>query len=188
LKISIPEEQIIAAMRQPESAALALQWLMDAYQDPLYWHIRHIVLYHEDASDVLQDTFLKVFRSMSSFEARSGLYTWLYRIAQNAALDFLRKKQQQPVNLTAGAHESINQQLRADSWFDGDEAEIQLLQAIEQLPVRQKEVFQLRYFDEMPYSAMAELLGTSEGSLKASYHHAVKKIEQQLVETNQQTQ
>lgn len=174
-------------MRQPESAALALQWLMDAYQESLYWQIRRIVLNHEDASDVLQDTFIKVFRSMSTFEARSGLNTWLYRIAHNAALDFLRKKQQQPVNLETDSGGSISRQLRADSWFDGDEAEILLLQAIEQLPERQKEVFRLRYFDEMPYSAMAELLGTSEGSLKASYHHAVKKIEQQLVDTNQQT-
>ena len=174
-------------MRQPQLAAQALKWLMDAYQESLYWQIRRIVLCHDDANDVLQDTFMKVYRSMGSFEARSSLHTWLYRIAYHSTMDFLRKRQRQPDRSALEAGEAVSQQLQADSWFDGDEAEIQLLTAIERLPERQKEVFRLRYFDEMPYAQMAELLELSEGALKASYHHAVKKIEQELIKTNQQT-
>lgn len=175
-------------MRQPATAAKALKGLMDAYQERLYWQIRRVVLIHEDANDVLQNTFLKVYKNMGQFEGKSGLYTWLYRIAHNSAIDFLNQQKRRTEMLQTNTSEFPYQQLHADPWFDGEEAEIRLHQAVAALPERQQQVFKLRYFDEMPYLQMSKLLGTSEGALKASYHHAVKKVEDQLMHSNNSAQ
>ena len=144
------------------------------YSEQLYWQIRRIVLTHEDANDVLQNTFLKAWNALSSFHGDSKLLTWLSRIAINESLDLLRRnKHRQTVN---DAEPSVYNSLLADPYFDGSETEALLQEAIAQLPDVQRTVFQLRYFDEMKYSDISQLLGTSEGALKASYHIAVKKI------------
>lgn len=151
--------------------------LMNKYQQRLYWQIRRLVTFHEDADDVLQNTFIKVYRGIGQFEGKSALFTWLYRIATNEAISFLQQKAR---NSTASwEDEQLNmvQRLKADEWFDGDEIQIRLQQQIAQLPEKQRIVFNLRYFEEMPYEEMSVLLDTSTGALKASFHHAVKKIE-----------
>ena len=150
--------------------------LMDAYQERLYRHVRRIVHTHADADDALQNTFIKVFRSIDKFRGQSKLYTWLYRIATNEAITVLqqrRKRQTADFDDETG----LENRLTADPHFNGDEAQIILYQAIETLPDKQREVFRLRYFEEMPYAEMSDLLDTSVGALKASYHHAVKKVE-----------
>lgn len=149
--------------------------IVDQYGEALYWKIRSIVLTHDDADDVLQNTFLKAWKNLPTFEGRSRLSTWLYRIAINEALDFLRR-QKATTLASADADLSIANQLMADDYFDGDRSQALLQQAIAMLPDVQRTVFTLRYYDEMKYSEMSELLGTSEGSLKASYHVAVQKV------------
>ncbi len=174
----IVDERILSLLREGGShAESGFRLLMEQYQERLYWQIRRMVLDHEDANDVLQNCLVKVFRSSHTFEGKSKLYTWLYRIATNEAITFLnKKKQRQATPLDAGESPLANR-LRADDHFDGDEAQRKLMSAIETLPDKQRQVFNLRYFDEMSYAEMSELLGTSEGALKASFHHAVKKIE-----------
>ncbi len=151
--------------------------LMSAYKERLYWHIRRMVLVHEDADDVLQNTFVKIYRGVLLFEGKSKLYTWLYRIATNEAITFLQNRKR---HYSTGIDEGDNPlvtRLRADSWFDGDAVQQQLQEAITQLPDKQRTVFNLRYYDEMPYEEMSRVLDTSVGALKASFHHAAKKIE-----------
>ena len=149
--------------------------IVDQYGESLYWKIRSIVLTHDDADDVLQNTFLKAWKNLPTFEGRSKLSTWLYRIAINEALDFLRRQKAMTL-ASADADLTIANQLMADDYFDGDRSQALLQQAIAMLPDVQRTVFTLRYYDEMKYSEMSELLGTSEGSLKASYHVAVQKV------------
>ena len=153
--------------------------LMDAYQERLYWQVRRIVPVHADADDALQNTFLRAFKNLDKFRGESSLYTWLYRIATNEALQIRRKQSRRPdvLNLTdAEAQTELMDRLRADPHFSGTEAQALLHAAVDRLPERQAEVFRLRYYDEMPYREMAELLELSTGALKASYHHAVTKI------------
>jgi RNA polymerase sigma factor (sigma-70 family) len=152
--------------------------LMVRYQEPLYRHVRRMVYDHDDANDVIQNTFIKVFRNVERFEGKSKLYTWLYRIATNEALTFMNTRNRKETD-TIDDPENVHlaNQLRADTFFDGSEIQIKLQQAIAILPDKQRTVFNLRYFEEMPYEQMSEVLGTSVGALKASYHHAVKKVE-----------
>lgn len=150
---------------------------MEKYQQPLYWQVRRLVYDHEDANDVVQNCFIKIFRSIHTFEGKSKLYTWLYRIATNEAITFLNKRKQKFATSIDQDENSLSNRLRADAYFDGDEAQLKLLEAVERLPEKQRIVFNLRYFDEMSYADMSEMLKTSEGALKASFHHAVKKIE-----------
>ena len=149
--------------------------IVDQYSQSLYWKIRSIILTHDDADDVLQNTFLKAWKNLPTFEGRSRLSTWLYRIAINEALDFLRRQKAMTL-ASADADLTIANQLMADNYFDGDRSQALLQQAIAMLPDVQRTVFTLRYYDEMKYSEMSEFLGTSEGSLKASYHVAVQKV------------
>ncbi len=149
--------------------------IVDQYSQSLYWKIRSIVLTHEDADDVLQNTFLKAWKSLPTFQGKAKLSTWLYRIAINESLDFLRH-QKTAVLSSADADLSVANRLLADDYFDGDKSQAVLQEAIATLPDVQRTVFTLRYYDEMKYSEMSEILGTSEGSLKASYHIAVQKI------------
>lgn len=149
--------------------------IVDQYSQSLYWKIRSIVLTHDDADDVLQNTFLKAWKSLPTFQGKAKLSTWLYRIAINESLDFLRRHKMATLS-SADADLSVANRLMADDYFDGDKSQALLQEAIASLPDVQRTVFTLRYYDEMKYSEMSEVLGTSEGALKASYHIAVQKI------------
>jgi RNA polymerase sigma-70 factor (ECF subfamily) len=150
--------------------------LVSDYKERLYWHIRRMVISHDDADDVLQNTFIKVFKNLENFKGESKLYTWLYRIATNESLTFLKKKARRLRINDEQLQQQLTDNLRSDPYFDGDALQIKLQNAINSLPQRQKQVFLLKYYEEMPYSEISTILETSEGSLKASYHHAVKKI------------
>lgn len=167
------EDDIVRQLADPKTQRQAFERVVRQYSEPLYWKIRHIVLVHEDANDVLQNTFIKAWMNLSSFQNKSKLSTWLYRIAVNESLDFLRRQKE---TVSTEDVPTVTARLMADDYFDGDETEAQLQAAIASLPAVQRTVFNLRYYDEMKYSDMSKLLGTSEGALKASYHHAVAKI------------
>lgn len=169
------EYRTVKDLSDPKTQRTAFSVLVRKYSELLYWKIRHIVLDHEDANDILQNTFIKAWNNIEDFQNKSKVSTWLYRIAINEALDFLRK--QKNISLVcANEDSSVANRLIADDYFDGEETQAQLQQAIARLPEVQRIVFNLRYFDEMKYSEMSELLNTSEGALKASYHLAVKKV------------
>ncbi len=171
------DEQIMALLRAAPTFERGFRQLMAQYRERLYWHIRRLVLVHEDADDVLQNTFIKIYRGILQFEGKSKLYTWLYRIATNEALTHLQSKARHAAASLDDAASLAAGRLQADSWFDGDALQVRLQAAIAQLPDKQRQVFQLRYYDEMPYEEMSALLATSVGALKASFHHATKKIE-----------
>ncbi len=169
------DNQIITLIRNPKTTQKGFEAMVNQYSEKLYWQIRRMVLIHEDADDVLQNTFLKAWSSLKTFHGDSKIYTWLSRIAINEALDFLRK-QKNKQTISTDDEIGIANRLMADDYFDGDETEAQLQEAIAQLPEVQKTVFTLRYYEEMKYSDISKIMGTSEGGLKASYHIAVKKI------------
>ena len=170
----IDEKSLYRQLNNPSTKEAAFTQLVREYQEPLYWQIRRMVLSHDDADDVLQNTFIKAWSAIDSFRGESRLQTWLFRIAINESLNFLSKKKQTvSLDQTAG---SMADMLASDSYFDGDEVQQQFQEAICTLPEKQRLVFNLKYFDEMKYEDMSTLLGTSIGALKASYHHAVKKI------------
>ena len=154
--------------------------MLEKYQERLYWAIRRIVSEHNDADDVLQNTMIKVYRNIDRFEEKSSLYTWLYRIATHEALSFIKKKNRVSGMSLDDTAFTVPPDLRADPYFDGDLAQAILAEAVGQLPEKQKCVFELRYYEDMSYREMSETLGTSEGALKASFHHAVKKVEEHL--------
>jgi RNA polymerase sigma-70 factor (ECF subfamily) len=160
------------------------RWLVLKYQDRLYGHIRRMVNEHDDANDVIQNTFIKVFKNIKKFEGNAQLYTWLYRIATNETITFLNKKKRKATTSIDDGDLNMANQLTADSYFDEKKAQSKLEGAIKLLPEKQKLVFNMRYFDEMSYKEISNILETSVGGLKASYHHAVKKIEHFL---NEQT-
>ncbi len=173
-------QQNIAILLADEKLEAAFNLMVKSYSQRLYWHVRRIVYNHEDADDVLQNAFINAWRALPKFRQDSNAYTWLYRIATNEALSHLRK-QKENVRFDDVSY-SISQNLEADTFFEGDEIQLKLQQAIATLPEKQRVVFNLRYFDEMSYADMSEVLETSEGGLKANYHHAVKKIEAYLKE------
>ncbi len=175
--VEISDEKILSLIRKKRSAEKGFRLLVEKYQERLYHHIRKIVMEHNDTHDVLQNCFIKVFKNIDRFEGKSQLYTWLYRIATNEAITFLNKKKRKGAASIDEEESSLANTLKADGYFDGDELQLQLQLALEQLPEKQKIVFNLRYFEEMSYKEMSEILDTSVGGLKASYHHAVKKIE-----------
>jgi RNA polymerase sigma-70 factor (ECF subfamily) len=155
--------------------------LVIKYHERLYYHIRRIVILHEDADDGLQNTFMKVWNNIESFRSESSLYTWLYRISTNEALAILKKKAKIRGTDISDIEDFFNSSSEGNAWFDGDEAELKLRNAILKLPEKQKLVFNMKYFDKMQYKDMSKVLKTSVGALKASYHHAVKKIEDYLL-------
>lgn len=174
------DTEILALLAEEKSFEKGFRQLVKAYQEPLYWHIRRMVHLHDDADDVIQNTFVKVFKHIGAFKGESKLYTWLYRIASNEAISFLNRKKKHYGYSPEEAMTALENSLKADRYFNGDEAQLLLAKAIETLPDRQKLVFTLRYYDELNYEDMAEMLDLSAGSLKASYHHAVKKVENYL--------
>lgn len=171
----LDEAEVIRQLASSEGRQKVFPMIVDQYSQSLYWKIRSIVLTHEDTDDVLQNTFLKAWKSLPTFQGKAKLSTWLYRIAINESLDFLRH-QKTAVLSSADADLSVANRLLADDYFDGDKSQAVLQEAIATLPDVQRTVFTLRYYDEMKYSEISEILGTSEGSLKASYHIAVQKI------------
>ena len=174
------DREIIEGIKIPGREELSFNQLVLKYQERLYWYIRKIVIGHDDTDDVLQNTMIKVWRSLPEFRSDSSLFTWLYRIATNEALTYLRQKKRRPFAPWVDVEKKMIEQLESDPWFDGDEIRLKLQKAILKLPEKQRIVFNMKYFDELKYEEMARILDTSVGALKASYHHAVKKIEAML--------
>ncbi|AYA36109.1 sigma-70 family RNA polymerase sigma factor [Hymenobacter oligotrophus] len=178
------DQEILLKFRDPAARNVAFNQLVRKYQQRVYWHVRKMVIDHDDADDLVQDVFVKVWNNLENFRADASLYTWIYRIATNECLNFLQSKRRKfflPLN-DVGAE--LSAKLEADDSLAADEVELKLQKAILRLPDKQRMVFNLRYYDEMPYEQMAEVTGTSVGALKASYHHAVKKIEQYVNEAS----
>ncbi|HMO40749.1 MAG TPA: RNA polymerase sigma factor [Saprospiraceae bacterium] len=171
------DEYILQLLRAQHSAELGFRLLMQKYQQPLYRVARRILREHEDANDVLQNSFIKVWRSIHTFAGKAQLYTWLYRIVTNEALTFLQQQKRKATQSIEAGEVPLIGQIRADEPIDGAALQARLQMATSQLPEKQRLVFEMRYFEEMPYEEMAQLLDTSVGALKASYHHAVKKVE-----------
>ena len=174
------EEIIVAQLQDPRRCREAFALVVRHYSQSLYWQIRKMVVSHDDADDLLQNTFLKAWSSISYFRAEARLSTWLYRIAINETLTFLAKQRQQNNIPIDGEDSFLAERLESDEWFDGDEIQRLLQEAILRLPEKQRLIFNMHYFDEMKYEDISRILGTSVGALKASYHHAVKKIEEYL--------
>ena len=175
------DAELLSLFRSAPTKEKAFTQIVDRYKEKLYWHIRRLVIVHDDADDVLQNTFIKAWRGLENFREDSQLYTWLYRIATNESLTHLEKGKKLRTGNFNGHEEELANKVRSDEYFDSQKLEWKLQLAIQTLPEQQKIVFNLRYFDEMPYKEMSQILGVTEGSLKASYHHAAKKIENFLL-------
>jgi RNA polymerase sigma-70 factor (ECF subfamily) len=178
------DRQLIAELRQENTRDLAFNRLVKTYQERLYWHIRKMVLNHDDTDDILQNTFVKVWKSIGSFREESKLYTWLYRIATNETITFLNSKKRRNLLPFNDVSDYLMENLTSDPYFEGDQLQMKLQQAVLRLPEKQRIVFNMKYFDDMKYEEMSHVLDTSVGALKASYHHAVKKIEEFIKNTD----
>jgi len=170
------DEEILILFKSTNKSELAFGMLLDKYHQKLYWHIRRIVISHDDADDISQNTWIKIWENLNSFKGESKLYTWIYRIATNEAYTFLNKKKMH-VDIDHPSME-LAEKLTAANYFNGNTAELKLQQAILTLPEKQRIVFNMKYYENIKYEEMSEILETSVGALKASYHHAVKKIEE----------
>jgi RNA polymerase sigma-70 factor (ECF subfamily) len=171
------DTELLAQFREPATKEKAFSALVKKYQERLYWHIRRMLVDHEDSNDVLQNVFIRVWNALSNFREDAQLYTWLYRIATNECLSFLEQQKRKATTSLNDMESGLSNKIRADKDFDAGKLEWKLQLAIQQLPEKQRIVFTLRYYDEMPYEEMSRVLDTSAGALKASYHHAAKKIE-----------
>ena len=178
----ISDNELLLRFKSADTREAAFTDLIKKYQERLYWHIRRMVVSHEDANDLLQNVLIRVWNALEKFREESQLYTWLYRIATNECLSFLEQKKKRATLQLSDDENGLVHQLKADADFDPQKLEWKLQVAIQQLPEKQRIVFSLRYFDEMPYEEMSNVLDTSEGALKASYHHAAKKIERFLLD------
>ena len=179
----LEEEVLIERLKDPLTREASYRLLVTTHKQRLYWHIRKIVLNHENADDVLQNTFIKVFRHIDGFKGESKLYSWMFRIATNESISFLNKEAKHLKMDMQTLQEQRVDNLKADEYFDGDEIQLKLQKAIVSLPQKQQLVFNMRYFDDLKYEEISEILDTSVGALKASYHHARKKIELFLLNT-----
>jgi RNA polymerase sigma factor (sigma-70 family) len=168
---------LLQQFRDPQTKERAYTAIIKKYQERLYWHIRRLVVDHDDANDVLQNVFIRVWNGLENFKEESQLFTWLYRIGTNESLTFLENQKKRSAVSLSDVETGLSNKIKADKHFDPNRLEWKLQLAIQQLPEKQRIVFTLRYYDEMPYEEMSRVLETSEGALKASYHHAVKKIE-----------
>ena len=177
-----PDDQaILEKFKIDDQKEQAFKELVHKYQEKLYWHIRRLVIVHEDADDVLQNVFIKSWKGLINFREDSQLYTWLYRIATNESITYLEQRKRRSSISISEEETGLSNQLKAEDNFDASKIEWKLQLAIQQLPEKQRIVFNLRYYDEMPYEEMSKVLETSVGSLKASYHHAAKKIEDYIL-------
>ena len=172
------EALVVIDLQNPDTCRKAFEKVIEHYSEPLYWHIRKMVVNHDDANDILQNTFLKAWNSIEYFRGDAKISTWLYKIAINESLTFIEREKKRR-NITVEDDDSfLLDNLQADEYFDGNELQKDLQKAVNQLSEKQRLVFNMRYFDDMKYDQISDILGTSVGALKASYHHAVKKIEQ----------
>jgi RNA polymerase sigma factor (sigma-70 family) len=176
------DKELMGLFRNAETRDFAFNLIVRKYQERLYWHIRKLVIDHNDTDDTLQNTFIKVWTGLENFREDSSLFTWLYRIATNEALSFLGNKKRRFLLPLADVEKQLSNTLENDEYFNGDELQLKLQKALLTLPEKQRVVFSMKYFDEMKYEDMAEILETSVGALKASFHHAVKKIEKYVTE------
>lgn len=172
---------IVAAFRNEQTKETAFTQLVQKYQERLYWHIRRMVVEHEDTNDILQNMFIKVWQNLGTFREEANLYTWLYRIATNESLNWIEQQKKRTSVSFSDGESFLSERLVAQKGYDAHKIEWKLQQAMQTLPEKQRLVFSLRYYDEMPYEQMSTVLETSEGALKASYHHAVKKVEDYLL-------
>ena len=170
--------ELLQSFKDPATRERAFTGIIKKYQEKLYWHIRRMLVDHEDTNDVLQNMFIKVWKGLENFREDSQLYTWLYRIATNESLTFLSQQKKRSSVSLSDVETGLSNKLKSDSNFDANKLEWKLQLGIQNLPEKQRLVFNLRYYDEMPYEEMSKVLDTSEGALKASYHHAAKKIEE----------
>ena len=176
--MELNEKELIANLKTEGKKEMAFHILVKTYQERLYWHIRRLVINHDDADDILQNVYIKVWKNVDGFRADSSLFTWLFRIATNESLSYLQKIKRRSVFSMNETSEHIAESLESDKYFDGDDIQKKLQAAILLLPDKQRIVFNMKYFEEIKYEEMSEILQTSVGALKASYHHAVKKIEE----------
>ena len=167
---------LIQELQKNETKEKAFRQLMTLYKERLYWHIRKIVISHEDADDVLQNTFIKIYKNISKFNQESKLFSWMYRIATNESITFINKRAKKNNREVSEVQTQLASDLQSDNWFSGDEIQVVLQKAIATLPQKQQLVFNMKYFDELKYEEISEILETSVGALKASYFHATKKI------------
>lgn len=170
------EADLIEALMHPPTQRKAYERLVRLYSEPLYWQVRRMVVGHEDADDVVQNTFIKAWQHLDQFRAESRISTWLYRIAYNESLAHLQKEKKHMGMSVDDPDGVVANQLESDAYFEGDEMQMKFQEALSSLPAKQKQVFNMKYFDDMKYDQIADILGTSVGGLKASYHHAVQKI------------
>ena len=177
-----PDNELIALFKENTQRDGVFAIIVKKYQKRLYWHIRKIVLDHDDTDDILQNTFIKAWKALDNFKEESQLFTWLYRIATNEALGHLRQKKKNDVQSIHPIENQLSKNLESDPYFTGDALQLKLQQAILTLPEKQRIVFNMRYYDEMPYEEMSEVLETSVGALKSSFHIAAKKVEEYLKE------
>ncbi len=173
----ISDHMLVASFRNEQLREASFTQLVRKYQERLYWHIRRMVIDHEDTNDILQNVFIKVWKNLDEFREESNLYTWLYRIGTNEALTWIEQQKRRTSVSLSDNEDFYSERLQAQKDFDPNKIEWKLQQAIQTLPEKQRIVFNLRYYDEMPYEDMSGILGTSVGALKASYHHAVKKVQ-----------
>ncbi|MEZ5172367.1 MAG: RNA polymerase sigma factor [Bacteroidia bacterium] len=176
--VELTDQEILEQFADQQRRNYVFNLLVRQFQQRLYWHIRKMVLDHDDADDILQNVFIKAYNGLDKFRGESKILTWLYRIATNESITFLNSKKKRFFVPIVDVENQLSQNLETDSYFNGDKIQMKLQQAILTLPEKQRLVFNLKYFEEMKYEEMSEILGTSVGALKASYHHAVKKIEE----------
>jgi RNA polymerase sigma factor (sigma-70 family) len=176
-KTEISDKQLVAEFREERTRQAAFRAIVERYQKRLYWHIRRMLVDHDDTDDVLQNVFIKTWKGLDNFKEDSQLYTWLYRIATNETLSFIRQRKADLMVRYGDVEYSVESKLEDDNYFRGDAIQKKLQLAIQLLPEKQRLVFNMKYFEDMKYEDMSNVLDTSVGALKASYHHAVKKIE-----------
>ena len=174
------EKELLSQLKSAQTQEKAFRELITLYKERLYWHIRKIVISHDDSDDVLQNTFIKIYKNINNFKGDSKLFSWMYRIATNEAITHINRNAKRLQITNEALQEYAINNLKADVYFDGNEIQLKLQQAIATLPQKQQLVFNMKYFDNIKYKDMSEALETSEGALKASYHIAVKKIETYL--------
>ena len=182
MKLNWTDEEIIEKIQDEKTINYGFNLLMDKYQEKVYWVIRRMVIEHEVADDVAQETFVKVWKNIESFKGDSKLYTWIYRIATNEALNYLRKKKRRFFIPIGDIEHELSSSLDTDIYYSGDEIQLKLQKALLKLPEKQRLVFNMKYFEEMKFKDIAEIMEVSIGGLKAQYHHAVKKIEKFIQE------
>lgn len=173
----VEDEEILAKFSVERTRNEAFNLLISKYQEKIYWHVRRLVIDHDDADDLVQEVFIKVWKNLEKFRSDSKLYTWIYRIATNESITFLNKKKQQNNTPLDEVVQELSESLVASSYFNGDKIQMKLQQALLTLPEKQRLIFNMKYYDDLKYDEISEILGTSVGALKASFHIAVKKIE-----------